>query len=130
MARPERHDCDYFPFYARDGKTLFILEDKYGCKGTGFFTNVMRFLTLREDHWFSIQDDSDRMYFFSKCKCDEESGVDMLNIMAKTRKIHTSLWVSSAVITSPDLLESLKDAYRKRVNKIITIDEIEKKLKI
>ncbi|MBU0907362.1 MAG: hypothetical protein KKD18_00805 [Nanoarchaeota archaeon] len=124
MARPERHDCDYFPFYAKDGRTLHILEGKYGCKGTGFFTNVMRFLTLQEDHYFCLQDESDQMYFFSKCHCDIESGMDMLNIMSKTRKIHTLLWVSYKVIVSQDLLNSLTDAYRNRKNDIITIDQI------
>ncbi len=56
MARPERHDVDYFPFYVKDGRTLFILESKYGCMGTGFFTNVMRFLCQTPDHHFCIQD--------------------------------------------------------------------------
>jgi hypothetical protein len=124
MARPERHDADYFPFYARDGKTLFILESKYQCKGTGFFTNVLRFLTLQPEHHICIQDESDRLYFFSKTKCDEESGIDMLNIMAKTGKIHSDLWVSCKVIVSERLLESLSDAYRNRKNSIITIDQI------
>lgn len=127
MARPERHDCDYFPFYAKDGRTLYILESKYQCMGTGFFTNVMRFLTLQEDHYFDISDEADRMYFFSKCHCDEKSGTDMLNIMAKTCKIHTDLWVSYKVITSMALLKSLNDAYRNRKNNIITIDEIVQK---
>ncbi len=124
MARPERRNADYFPFYAKDGRTLHILEGKYDCKGTGFFTNVMRFLTLQDDHHFCIQDLSDKMYFFSKCKCDEETGMDMLNIMSKTRKLHTSMWVSHAVIVSQDLLNSLEDAYRQRKNDIITMDEI------
>ncbi|KKK68718.1 hypothetical protein LCGC14_2941220, partial [marine sediment metagenome] len=127
MARPERHDVDYFPFFIKDGRTLFILEAKYGCKGTGFFTNVMRLLCSTPDHHFCIQEDTDRLYFFSKTKCDEASGADMLDIMSKTRKIHTHLWVSSAVIVSEALLESLKDAYRKRINPIITIEEIAKK---
>lgn len=124
MARPERRNADYFPFYAKDGRTLHILEGKYDCKGTGFFTNVMRFLTLQDDHHFCIQDLSDKMYFFSKCKCDEETGMDMLNIMSKTRKLHTCMWVSHAVIASQDHLDSLEDAYRQRKNDIITMDEI------
>ena len=124
MARPERKDADYFPFYAKDGRTLHILEGKYECKGTGFFTNVMRFLTLEDNHHFCIADESDLLYFFSKCKCDKESGMDMLNIMSKTGKIHSALWVSYKVIASQDLFNSLKDAYRNRNNDIITIDEI------
>jgi hypothetical protein len=127
MARPERHDADYFPFYAKDGKTLFILESKYQCKGTGFFTNVMRFLTLEKDHHFCIKAPEDRLYFFSKCKCDDVSGADMLDMMSVTGKIDKELWVSSAVIVSQDLLTSLSDAYRKRLNPIITIAEIREK---
>lgn len=124
MARPEKHTADYFPFYVKDGRTLFILESKYGCKGTGFFTNVLRFLCNIPDHHYCIKDESDRLFFFSKVQCDEESGLDMLNIMAKTGKLLTSWWVSNAVIYSPDLINSLKDAYRSRRNTLLTQDEI------
>jgi len=126
MARPERKDADYFPFYAKDGRTLFLLESKYKCKGTGFFTNVMRFLTLETDHQVSLQDESDRAYFFAKCHCDEESGADMLNIMSKTGKINKELW-DIKVIASQDHLDSLTDAYRNRKNNIITMSEIKEK---
>ena len=47
MARPERKDVDYFPFYVKNGRTLQLLEGKYDCKGTGFFTNLLRFLSGR-----------------------------------------------------------------------------------
>ncbi len=124
MARPERKNADYFPFYAKDGRTLFILEGKYRCKGTGFFTNVMRFLTLQDNHHFCIADETDQMYFMSKCHCDEELGMDMLNIMVKTEKLDKELWENHKIIACQDLLDSLKDAYRKRTNDIITIDEI------
>ena len=126
MARPERKNADYFPFYAKDGRTLFLLESKYKCKGTGFFTNVMRFLTLETDHHVSIQDETDAMYFFSKCHCDPESGMDMLDIMSKTGKINKQLWGES-IIVSQDLLDSLADAYRNRKNIIISIDKIKQK---
>lgn len=124
MARPERKDVDYFPFYVKDGRTLFILESKYGCTGTGFFTNMMRFLCQTPDHHFCIADDADRLFFFSKTKCDEDSGTAMLDLMAKTGKIYAPLWVSSRVIVSPDLLASIKDAYVKRKNTIITLEKI------
>ena len=126
MARPERKNADYFPFYAKDGRTLFLLESKYQCKGTGFFTNVMRFLTLETNHHVNIGDETDGMYFFSKCHCDEESGMDMLNIMAKTGKINKGLW-ALRVVASQDLLDSLVDAYRNRKNDIISMDDITKK---
>ncbi len=124
MARPERHDVDYFPFYVKDGKTLFVLESKFGCKGIGFFTNVMRFLCKTPDHHFCIAGEQDRLYFFATAKCDETEGQEMLNIMATTGKIHPDLWRDYQVIASPDLLNSLSDAYKNRKNNIITIDQI------
>jgi len=126
MARPERANADYFPFYAKDGRTLFLLESKYQCKGTGFFTNVMRFLTLETHHHVNIQEETDKLYFFSKCHCDEESALDMLNIMSKTGKINKELW-QVRVIASQDLLDSLTEAYKNRKNKIITMAELVKK---
>lgn len=124
MARPEKKTVEYFPFVAKNGKTLFILEDKYGCKGTGFFTNVLRFLAETPDHHFSIHDETDRMMFFARTKCDEESGIDMLNIMAKTGKIHLELWVSCQAIASSDFIESIQDAYKNRKNQCITLKEV------
>jgi len=124
MARPERHDVDYFPFYVKDGRTLHILEGKYQCKGTGFFTNVCRFLSQRPDHHFCLRDEGDRMWFFSSAYCDEESGMDMINIMVSTGKLDKDLWIKYQVIASEDFLDSVKDAYSKRKNECITMDEI------
>ena len=124
MARPERRDADYFPFYIKDGKTLFILESKYGLQGIGFFTNLMRFLTRQTDHHICIRDESDRLYFFAQIRCPEDIGMDMISLMVKTGKIDATLWNEQRVIASEDLLNSLQDAYRNRKNKIITIQEI------
>jgi hypothetical protein len=139
MARPEKHTVDYFPFYAKDGKTLFILESRYGCKGTGFFTNVLRFLCLTPNHHYCVSGgrnavtgggNSDRLYFFSKVHCDEESGMDMLNIMSDTGKINRDLWYNHRIIFSEDLIESISDAYRKRENSPPKLDQIRKFYKL
>ncbi len=124
MARPERHDADYFPFYVKDGKTLFILESKYGLQGIGFFTNLMRFLTRQTDHHICIQDEANRLYFFAQIHCPEDIGMDMISLMVKTGKIDADLWNKHRVIVSHDLLESLNDAYRNRKNEIVTLEEI------
>jgi hypothetical protein len=124
MGRPERHDVDYFPFLVKEGRTLYVLESKYGCTGTGFFTNVLRFLARTPDHHFCIKHPGDRLWFFSKLYCDEEAGIEMLNMMADTGKIDPHLWRKKQVIASEDFLNSISDAYRKRNNNCITIDDI------
>ena len=110
MGRKERKDVDYFPFWIKDGRTLHILEDKYECKGTGFFTNLFRFLGQRPDHHFCLQDPGDRRWFFSTVKCDEESGLDMISIMVDTEKLDRELWENCQVLASQDFLNSIQNA--------------------
>ena len=124
MARPESKTVLYFPFYVKDGDTLFLLENKYGCEGLGFFTGVMRFLSQTPDHHYCIKDEVKKMRFFATIKIDEFKGIDMLNIMSITGKINKVLWDENRVIVSEDFLSSINDAYKKRINKIITIQEI------
>lgn len=130
MARPERRDVDYFPFYAKEGKTLFILESEYGCKGTGFFTNVMRFLAGEKDHHYCIRDEGDQLYFFTKCHCDEESGLDMISIMVKTGKLDRDLWEQAKILASQDFIDSIQDAYKRRNNDCITISKLKERYKV
>ena|GEM_PF-2529763 len=124
MARPERHDVDYFPFFAKRGKTLNILQSKYGLEGIGFFTNVMRFLALTPDHHYSIRDEADRMNFFAEIGVDENKGIEMIELMVKTEKLDRGLWESHKVIASEAFLVSLTEAYKKRSNDLLTLDEI------
>jgi hypothetical protein len=125
MGRPERHDVDYFPFFAKRGKTLNILQSKYGLEGIGFFTNLMRFLALTPDHYYCIEEESDRLNFFAEIGIiDEEKGIAMIELMVKTGKLDKELWEKYQVIACEAFLKSLEEAYKKRNNKIITIDEI------
>ena len=128
MARPERHDADYFPFYAKRGRTLNILQSKYGLEGIGFFTNLMRFLTLTPDHHYCIKDEIDKMNFFAEIGVkDEAVGIEMIELMVKTEKLDKELWENHMVIVSESFLLSIEDAYKRRSNKIVTIEEIRKK---
>lgn len=124
MGRNERHDADYFPFYVKEGKTLFILESKYSLEGIGFFTNLMRFLTRQPDHHICIEDEANRLYFFAQIHCPQEKGMEMIDTMTKTGKLDKKLWDEHRVIASNDLLESLTRAYQNRKNPIITLEEI------
>ena len=124
MARPERKDVDYFPFYVKEGRTLFVLENKYECAGTGFFTNLFRLLSRTPNHHFQLKDESDELYFFASLKCESDMGMDMIELMVTTGKLDRQLWEQKRVLASADFLESINEAYRRRSGKCITIDEI------
>jgi len=124
MARPEKHTVEYFPFIVKDGKTLFVLESQWGAAGTGVFTNVMRFLCSTPDHHYCIEDPGDRLFFFSRIHIDEETGMKMLEAMSKTGKIDSGFFRRKLIIYSQDLVDSLAEAYRKRLNPIIAKESI------
>jgi hypothetical protein len=128
MARPDRHDVDYFPFIAKRGRTLNILQSKYGLEGIGFFTNLLRFLALTPDHHYCIKDDIDKMNFFAEIGIEnEQKGIDIIELLVKTGKLDKELWEEHKVIVSESFLESLREAYRLRKNAIITIEKIREK---
>jgi len=128
MARPERRDVDYFPFFVKRGKTLNILQSKYGLEGIGFFTNLMRFLSLTPDHHCCIEDECERMNFFAEIGMQDESkGIEMIELMVKTEKLDKDLWENHKVIVCPVFILSIEDAYERRSNNIITIEAIRAK---
>jgi hypothetical protein len=125
MGRPERHDVDYFPFFAKRGKTLNVLQSKFGLEGIGFFTNLMRFLALTPDHYYCIADEIDRLNFFAETGIkDEEKGIAIIELMVKTGKLDKDLWEKHKVIACEAFLKSLEEAYKFRKNEIITIEQI------
>jgi hypothetical protein len=127
MGRPERHYVDYFPFFAKRGKTLNILQSKFGCEGIGVFTNILRFLSFTPDHHYCIKDETDRMNFFAEIGIQEDRGIEIIELMVKTEKLDRELWENHRVIVSEAFLLSLEEAYKQRKNKIITMNEIREK---
>jgi len=128
MARPVRHDVDYFPFYVKRGKTLNILQSEYGNEGIGFFTNMMRFLALTPDHHYSIKKESDARNFFAETGVtDRKKGIAMIELMVDTEKLDRELWEKYSVIVCPAFIDSVRDAYKRRLNNIITLEEIREK---
>jgi hypothetical protein len=125
MARPERRDVDYFPFIVKRGRTLNILQSKYGLEGIGFFTNLMRLLSSTPDHYYCIKGEFERVNFFTEIGMqDENKGIEMIELMVRTEKLDKDLWENHKVIACEAFLKSLEDAYKRRSNQIITLEEI------
>ena len=66
MARPERNNIDYFPFYCEDGKKMFFLEETYGNDGFAVFIKLLRELA-KTDFFKAIKDyNKDRIKFIAQ----------------------------------------------------------------
>lgn len=126
QGRLPQHDAEFFPFYAKDGRTLFLLQEVFGLEGIGFFTNLLRLLCTTPHHHVDLSDPNEAMYTWAKIgmKGDVEKAEKMLSIMVKTGKIDRELWEKYHVVYSQDFVDSLAPLYAKRKEKPTPISDI------
>jgi hypothetical protein len=122
MARPERNNVDYFPFYCKEGKGSFVIETKYGNDGYSTWIKILRQLAVTNYHFLDLSNTSDFMFLSSKCKISEDILLKIIDDLAELGEIEKDLWQEKRIIFSVKFIESIQDAYKKRNNKCITLN--------
>jgi hypothetical protein len=122
MARPERNNVDYFPFYCEDGNKMFYLEETYGNDGFATFIKLLRELAKTDYHYLNLSKPSTMMYLSAKCKVTKEVLESIINDLVELGKFDEVLWKENKIVWCNDFIESIQDAYKKRNNKCITLD--------
>ena len=129
MARPQRHNVDYFPHYISDGKKMFVIESKFGNDGYATWFKILEILAKTDDHWLDLNDAGNLMFVAAKCKVDEERLLEIIDSITKLGEFDSDVWKQSKVIWSPKLMESLRDAYVKRSNECMSLESLRVHLK-
>ena len=127
--RKEKHTVDYFPHYVKHGKTMSILEQKYGNDGYAFWFKLLELLGESEHHIYNIKKTEDRIYFFSRCNTGEEAGIEMLDLLVKLNAIDPKMY-KSGYVYSDNYCANIKDAYRKRSSDMLKKAEVMKLYRI
>ncbi len=120
MARPQRHNVDYFPHYISDGKKMFIIESKFGNDGYAAWFKILETLAKTDNHWIDLQEESNVMFLSAKCRISEQTLIDLIDAVVKLGEIDSQLWKYQRVIWCQKFIDSIEDAYRKRSNDCIT----------
>ena len=113
MARPKKNKIDYFPHYVTSGKTLFIMEQKWGNDGYAFWFKLLEIIGDTEGHYFCTENDADWEFLIAKTNVDSETASEMLNTLAKLNAIDPELW-SQRIIWSQNFINNIQDVYIKR----------------
>ena len=66
MARPKKRTVDYFPHQCNHGKTMFILEQKYGNDGYAFWFKLLELLGTTEGHFLHLENSADWEFLHPK----------------------------------------------------------------
>ncbi len=114
MTRPKKQTVDYYPHYCNHGKSMFIIEQKYGNDGYAFWFKLLELLGSAEGHYLQFTEDIDWEFLIAKTKLDKEKCTEILNLLAVIGSIDKELW-NEKIVWSDNFVENIKEAYRNRV---------------
>jgi hypothetical protein len=123
MARKQRFNADYFPFFCKEGNTSKYIDNTYGNDGLAIWLRILRLLTITDHHYLDVSSRKTFMTLVSTCKVSEEVLMSIINDLVEFGKFDADLW-KRRVIWSEQLTESLRDAYSKRANSVAGKEEV------
>jgi len=123
MARPAKATVNYFPHDTEQRKTLFILQSKWGNDGYATWYKVLERLGSSDNHVLDVNDPAEFAYLAAYCKVTPETLEDILNECSALNAIDRDFW-RKKLIYSQNFVNRVRDAYRKRTNKLPSDEKI------
>jgi len=122
MARPERNNVDYFPFFCEEGNKMYYIEETYGNDGFATFIKILRELAKANYHYLDLSKPTTVMFLSAKCKISKEILLAIIKDLVDLGKFDSILWEENKIIWCQDFVDSIQDAYFKRKNKCISLE--------
>ena len=114
MARQSKQTVDYFPHNCKHGKTIFILEKKYGNNGYAFWFKLLEELGSSEGHFLDLSDDVVLEFLSAKMMIPTTEMIEMFDLLSKLGNIDKDLW-SKKIVWCGNFVENISTVYDKRV---------------
>jgi|TARA_Y100000592_G_scaffold101185_1_gene186548 hypothetical protein len=124
MNAKEKNTVDYFPFFCKEGKAMYYIENKYGNDGFAVWIKLLRELAVTNHHFLDLSDETGLMYISSRCRVSEEMLSNIITDLSKLGEFDKTLWNEHQVIWSEKFYNSIKDVYRKRSNECTDLDGV------
>jgi len=113
MARPKKKTVDYFPHSCTHGKTLFIIEQKYGNDGYAFWFKLLELLGDTDGHYIDLNDETVQEFLQAKTSLSKEMCNEILDLLAKLKAIDAELW-EHKIVWSQNFVDGISDVYKNR----------------
>lgn len=114
MARPKRMTVDYFPHYVKCGRTVFILENRFGNDGYAFWFKVLEVLGETEGHFYDCSVSSNWEYLLAKTHVNTQRAEEIIQVLINLGKIDAELWAKNRVLWIDRFVNNLTEVYRIR----------------
>lgn len=116
MARKKKKTVDYFPHEVNHGKTMTILEKKWGNDGYAFWFKLLEMLGDSEGHFLDLSKGEERIYLASETNLKEDECIEILDLLSRLDAIDSDLWEKERIVWSDNFLDAIRDVYRKRAS--------------
>jgi len=116
MARPKKQTVDYFPHIIKQGKTITILENRFGNDGYAFWFKLLEILGSTEGHCYRYENTADIEFLLAKTLVERETAENILGLLAELEAIDKKLW-EKGYIWSDNFIDNIADVYKKRSGK-------------
>ncbi len=117
MSRPAKSTVDYFPHVCKDGKTMFVIESKFGNDGYAFWFKILELLGSTEGHCYNCNGLAEIEYLTAKTHLEWDKCCQILDVLANLGAIDLFLW-QEKLIWSDNFVVGIADAYRRRKDKL------------
>ena len=113
MARPKKATVDYFPHMTEHGKTLYILESRWGNDGYAVWFKLLERIGASDGLYLDCRDATSFMYLAALARVTENTLLDILDVLASLDAIDRDLWRHKLVFCQ-HLVDNVADAFRRR----------------
>jgi hypothetical protein len=113
MARPRKQTVDWFPHSVTHGRTIFVMERRWGIAGYGFWFKLLEILGNTERHFIDAENKASMDYLQAYTYTDQDTCLEMLEQLADLEAIDPKLW-KGKVIWTDNFVAGLAAVYRNR----------------
>jgi len=117
VARAKKDKVDYFPHMVTGGKTIFILEQKFGNDGYAFWFKLLELLGDTKGHYFCTRNYSDWHFLIAKTRVTEQVATEILDTLAELDAIDGVLWKEKTIWVQK-FVDNISDVYKKRKQEV------------
>lgn len=113
MTRQRKHKVDYFPHQVTHGRTMFVLENKFGNDGYACWFKTLETIGDTEGHFIDLNNPADMEFLAAKMRISVADMIDIYQTLSVLGGIDADLW-EYGIIWSQHFLDGLNEVYRKR----------------
>lgn len=112
-----RSRISYFPHLIESGKTMFVLEQKFGNDGYAFWFKLLEHLARSDGHYIDCSDENSLNYFLAQINFKEPLALKILNLLVSLEALDKELWEQHKVIWSDNFVNNLAPLYARSKDK-------------